>query len=110
MIDIEKVKLELETVGETFTDEKEIAPYKSLKLNTYIEFKHLQEALNELERLQQKETPMKVLYFTQERGFRIETCPTCKCSIHFLKHGHEIHNRGNYCDICGKHLDWSDEK
>ena len=35
----------LEAIGETFTDEKEIAPYKSLKLNTYKEYNIIKQAL-----------------------------------------------------------------
>ena len=109
MIDIEKVKEAIESIKKidiyvdgSFWNYKD-TDYK----NDVIVIEHV---INELERLQQKEIPMKVLYFTQERGFRIEMCPKCKSSIQFLKHGHEIHNRGNYCDICGQHLDWSDNK
>ena len=53
---------------------------------------------------------MKPQIFTQEKGFKIEICPSCKGSIHALKHWHEINGRGIHCDLCGQKLDWSDEK
>ena len=70
----------------------------------------LDKAITELERLQKREVPMKPQIFTQEKGFEIEICPSCKGSIHALKHWHEINGRGIHCDLCGQKLDWSDEK
>ena len=95
MSDIEKVRKALEIVGEAFTDEKEIAPYKSLKLNTYQEYKLFDEAITELERLQKKEVPMKLNGDINDWG-----CKVCDSTINY---------QYPRCPFCGQRLDWGDE-
>ena len=90
MIDIEKVEEALHTlyIGNPNDVEEE---YKTVK--------------TELERLQQKETPMKVVHIKKDERFNTFSgvCPNCKWKLHnnvFEKH----------CMCCGQSLDWSDER
>ena len=57
----------------------------------------------ELERLQQKETPMKVIHLLPHQCQVVVKCPKCKCMM-------GVDDRSSYCSSCGQHLDWSDEK
>jgi len=100
MTDVKKVREELQDVVNEYGMDYYVDNHFPLTIN----------ALTELERLQKKEVPMKPKIFTQEKGYKIEICPSCKGSIHALKHWHEINGRGTYCDLCGQKLDWSDEK
>ena len=67
----------------------------------------LEKAITELERLQQKETPMKVdlRISTNEPYTPLDKqyCPSCYERLSY-------ENKYNYCPHCGQHLDWSDEK
>ena len=66
------------------------------------------EALDELDRLQAKDTPMKVANIKQteddpfgNRGDIYGDCPVCKTrSI----------NERKFCDECGQRLDWSEKQ
>jgi hypothetical protein len=68
----------------------------------------LEKAITELERLQQKETPMKVIVYDDEHAFECSNC---------LKHGvtdsmwlfTEI-GEYDYCPRCGQRLDWNDSE
>jgi hypothetical protein len=108
MIDIAKVREALNSIGEWY-----VLKGWDRQLLKYVEienFEVINKALTELERLQKKEVAMKPKIFTQEKGYKIEICPSCEGSIHALKHWHEINGRGTHCDLCGQKLDWSDEK
>ena len=62
----------------------------------------LEKAITELERLQQKETPMKILW---HRGLTPLTdhakCPNCYNQMSTRYYA--------YCESCGQALDWSQE-
>jgi len=60
------------------------------------------EAIDELERLQKKEVPMKVAH--HNNGMRY--CPVCEKS--YLHNGHG--NENKFCGYCGVKLDWSNKK
>ncbi len=77
MIDIDKLK---EAVNGIHNKQK---GYELIKVS-----------VDELERLQKKETPMKVI----EKHY----CPSCINNYNF--------GIDNYCSDCGQKLDWSDEK
>lgn len=64
MITSEEVRKVLETIGDVFTEEKEIAPYKSLKLNTYEEYKTL---INYITQQEKKDKLLK-LYKKYSKG------------------------------------------
>ena len=62
----------------------------------------LKPQLAELERLKEKETPMKWLWIEDENGSR-EECPLC----HYPSFNDLGHNY--YCTVCGKRLEnWSE--
>ena len=108
MIDIERVKESLIKVGKRMFITKEEhkqwcetiskEPYEMIK-----EFQEVKQGIDELERLQQKETPMKVIHLLPHQCQVVVKCPKCKCMM-------GVDDRSSYCSSCGQHLDWSDEK
>ena len=70
----------------------------------------IEEALTELDRVQKKETPLKVEY-VQLVGNRVAVCPVCKMGIWSKEYiDNTIMYTSQYCNHCGQKLDWSDEK
>jgi len=67
------------------------------------ELDNIKQALTELERLQKKEIPMKLMdkriYNPKEKSDITTGCPKCE----------SICVSGKYCHDCGQKLDWSDE-
>ena len=88
MIDIEKVRKDFTTIKEEFVNQCDNYIRGEKPLST------LDKAISELERLQQKETPMKPL-----NG---DMCPNCKKPL--------FGEEDSYCPQCGKHIDWSDKE
>ena len=68
--------------------------------------KIIREALENYDKLKNKETPMKPQIFIRDKGYNIEICSNCKRSIHALKYSHKINEGGNYCPNCGQRIDW----
>lgn len=94
MIDIKKVKEDLE-------NEQAISGTRGLVILKSVAIEKAKFALLELDRLQQKEKPMKVDSKTRSDFDDWWDCPKCKG---VLKQGDK------YCSQCGVKLDWSDEK
>jgi hypothetical protein len=102
MIDIEKVRKDFTTIKEEFVNQCDNYIRGEKPLST------LDKAISELERLQQKETPMKVIVYDDEHAFECSNC---------LKHGvtdsmwlfTEI-GEYDYCPRCGQRLDWNDSE
>ncbi len=88
--------------------------------NLMADIVELKEALTELERLQNKEVPMKVKktrvysgYNNLNDGHKIMAtnynCPICDEHQTRVWDGSKLYVNKTYCDNCGQKLDWSDE-
>ena len=120
-----KVREALKVVGETFTDETEIAPYKSLKLNTYNEYKIIEQAITDYERLLKKETYQNqfknsryvVIQDSVAKGFEFDDIREAVDKLYSLKGTHKYDMGVLACVggeqvfmIAERKLDWSEEK
>ena len=107
MIDIKKVKEAFEiTMGYKPNQDKQLIesgiPFRIVELFPN-ESETIEQALNELERLQQKETYMKPIQAINYKGIEQTVCPVCQMA--------KVESHKNrYCHICGQKLDWSDEE
>jgi predicted SprT family Zn-dependent metalloprotease len=70
------------------------------------EIKLLEEAINELEKLQERETPMKPLRYDYG-GYQ---CPSCKGLYVQARESDGSEVNLDYCNDCGQRLDWSEIK
>ena len=107
MIDIKKVKEAFEiTMGYKPNQDKQLIesgiPFRIVELFPN-ESETIEQALNELERLQQKETPMRVTHLLPHQCQVVVKCPKCRCMM-------GIDDLSAYCSSCGQRLDWSEEK
>jgi len=87
MIDIEKVKLDLK-----MSDSMKVAGCHVLSRETYND---VYNALTELERLQKKETPIKVI---KNGGY--DTCPNCKKIVPY----EWVNVHKQHCGYCGQKI------
>jgi len=103
MIDIEKIipKTAFQVI------KNEFETYLPMKENVLEELKIIEQALEELEQLKKKATPMKVdkeietvLYYHNRPPQKHYDCPSCNVFITIDEY---------YCPDCGQALDWSDE-
>jgi len=92
MIDIDELKESL----------KEIWNGMANRQGFVKEFKLIEQALAELERLQKKEVAMKPLKSTNPYVFGV-----CECGKEFEYYED---NNSEYCPECGKRLDWSERE
>lgn len=83
-----------------------ISPFVALQSQEYI--KDINECMNELRELVDKETPMKPLVKIWDLSLTDEKdilCPKCNALFGTT----EEYWESNYCCDCGQKLDWSDE-
>ena len=102
MIDIKKVREDFRYIKDSYKhDECKQFADDDMQISVFYQDEciSVDEAINELESLQQKETPMKVLNVDWRENDA--PCPNCKRLVHV--------GLSKYCYNCGKHLDWSDE-
>lgn len=92
MIDIEKVRTELHCLHIDIKDAFGNSPNYDIRI--------IEDAINELERLQAKEKPTKVLY----HEFKGAICPSCESNLFHAELGKMKH-----CWSCDIKLDWSKE-
>jgi len=97
MIDIEKIREALENLkGIDIFIDGSIWSYTDTDYEDDI--KLIEKALTELDRLQKKEVPMKVIYDEKLKGY----CPICDRT--------DMIPYDLYCPKCGQKLDWSDKQ